>query len=97
MVFFQTEVGRLLTFWGMIAIPCGLMLVLVWFFRMGDAHMIRRTAIYFVGIFLLLPMAAALIFKSSPSLAKMGFLTFFLIGTAIYFVMTAAATLRPRS
>lgn len=29
MVFFQTEVGRLLTFWGMIAIPCGLMLVLV--------------------------------------------------------------------
>ncbi len=94
----QAEVSRLLLFWAMIVIPCAVMLVLVWFFRMGDRHMIRRTSIYFATIFLLLPLITFFVYlQLSPSLAKMSFITFFIIGTIVYFVFTAKAVLRPRS
>ncbi len=93
----QTDVVRLLVFWAMISVPCLIMLMLARRYGMGDRHLIRRTLIYFVLIFLILPLVAFIVFQSSPSLAKMGFLTFFLLGTAVYFIMTATAVLRPRS
>lgn len=96
MSFFQTELGKLLIFWAFIAVMCGMMVVLVWYFKMGDTHMVRRTSIYFGSIFVVLPLIYILVRQSSPSLANMGFFTFFIIGTAAYFILTAMATFRPR-
>jgi hypothetical protein len=93
----QSDAVRLLVFWAMISVPCLIMLLLARKYGMGDRYLIRRTLIYFLSVFLVLPLVAFVVFQSSPSLAKIGFLTFFLLGTAVYFVMTASAVLRPKS
>lgn len=73
------------------------MLILAWKFKIGDRYMIRRTAIYFGAIFLALPVAYYYVYTFvSKNLANMAFLTFFVIGTLVYFGLTVRATFLAR-
>lgn len=88
---------KLLQFWALIAIPCFFMLFLAWKYKMGDRFLVRRTSIYFASIFLILPVADYLVYLFvSKNLAKIAFLTFFLLGTLVYFGLTVRATFMAR-
>jgi hypothetical protein len=90
-------VKQLVLFWALIAVMFGSMLFMTWKFRIGDVHMIRRTAIYFGTCLILLPgLTFLFMMYGSKSLALSIFLPVFLVGTVIYLALTAVAIFRPR-
>lgn len=90
------DILRLVGFWGIAALLFGFMILMAWWFKIGDVHMIRRTTIYFISCFIVLPGLALLLFTYSESLAKAFFVPAILLGTIIYLVLTFIGILRPK-
>jgi hypothetical protein len=88
---------RLVEFWAAVTVLFGFMLFMAWWFKIGDVKMVRRTSIYFVAVFLVLPGLTLLLFKFSESLAKAIFVPALLLGTLVYLAFTVIAILRPKA
>lgn len=88
---------RLVEFWGLTTVMFGLMLIMAWRFRIGDSHMIRRTSIYFVSVFIALPGLTLLLFTVSESTAKAIFVPLLILGTVVYLIFTILAIVRPKA
>lgn len=91
------DILRLLVFWAMVAVLFGFMIIMVWWFKIGDVHMLRRTVIFFVSIFIVLPGLTLLLFTYSESLGKSVLLFGVILGTIIYLAFTIIATVRPKA
>ena len=91
------DILRLLVFWAMVAVLFGFMIIMVWWFKIGDVHMLRRTVIYFVCVFILLPGLTLLLFTYSESMAKPILLLGVILGTVIYLAFTIIAIIRPKA
>jgi len=92
-----SDIYRLLQFWAVVTILFGLMLLMAWRFKIGDVRMVRRTAIYFVSVFIVLPGLTLFLFTFSESMAKAIFVPALLVGTLIYLGFTIVAILRPKA
>ncbi len=92
-----SDIYRLLQFWAVVTVLFGLMIFMAWKFKIGDVRMVRRTAIYFVSIFIVLPGLTLLLFTFSESLAKAIFVPALLLGTIIYLAFTVIAIIRPKA
>ncbi len=90
------DILRLLVFWAMVAVLFGFMIIMVWWFKIGDVHMLRRTVIYFVSVFIVLPGLTLLLFTYSESMAKPLLLLGVILGTVIYLAFTVIAIIRPK-
>ena len=91
-----SDLVLLLRFWAIVTALFGIMLFMAWRFRIGDPRMIRRTAIYFVAMFVILPAITLGLFTVSESLAKAIFAPALLLGTLVYLAFTVIAIIRPR-
>jgi hypothetical protein len=90
------DLQRLAAFWLAVTILFGFMLFMAWKFKIGDVRMVRRTAIYFVVVFIILPGLTLLLFTVSESLAKAIFVPALLLGTLVYLIFTVIAIFRPK-
>lgn len=93
----QADILRLLVFWAMVAVLFGSMIIMVWWFKIGDVHMLRRTILYFLSVFVVLPGLTLLLFTYSESLGKSILLVGVILGTIIYLASTIIATVRPKA
>lgn len=93
----QADILRLLVFWAMVAVLFGFMIIMLWWFKIGDVHMLRRTVIFFVSVFIVLPGLTLLLFTYSESLGKSVLLFGVILGTIIYLAFTIIATVRPKA
>lgn len=93
----QADILRLLVFWAMVAVLFGSMIIMVWWFKIGDVHMLRRTVLYFLSVFVVLPGLTLLLFTYSESLGKAILLVGVILGTIIYLASTIIATVRPKA
>lgn len=93
----MSDIYRLLVFWAMVAVLFGFMITMVWWFKIGDVHMLRRTLIYFASVFIVLPGLTLLLFTYSESLAKPLLLIGVVLGTIIYLVFTLIGIIRPKA
>lgn len=93
----STNVIPLLRFWLIITVLFGIMLFMARKFKIGDPRIIRRTLVYFVAMFVVLPAVMLGLFTVSESLAKAIFAPALLLGTLVYLAFTVIAIIRPRA